>query len=99
MKKLYTAREVEDLIRGGGSPDSIPADAILTPSAKEFADPRAACGWGQISSETAERSLAGSLLDATIRVGDRLVAAGRVIGDGVIGRGGCERGYPRDRAP
>jgi L-fuculose-phosphate aldolase len=35
MKKLYTAREVESLIRGGGSPDSIPTDAILTPSAKD----------------------------------------------------------------
>ena len=35
MKKLYTAREVEELIRGGGSPDGIPAEAILTPSAKD----------------------------------------------------------------
>lgn len=35
MKKLYTAREVEELIRGGDTPDSIPSEAILTPSAKD----------------------------------------------------------------
>jgi L-fuculose-phosphate aldolase len=36
MKKLITAREVEDLLKNGGSPDSIPADALLTPSARDI---------------------------------------------------------------
>jgi L-fuculose-phosphate aldolase len=36
MKPVYTAKHVEDLILAGQSPDSFPADAILTPSAKDF---------------------------------------------------------------
>ena len=35
MKKLYTAREVDELIRGGGTVDAIPDDALLTPSARD----------------------------------------------------------------
>jgi len=35
MPPVITAREVEDLIAKGGDPKSLPADAILTPSAKD----------------------------------------------------------------
>jgi L-fuculose-phosphate aldolase len=35
MPAVITAREVEDLIAKGGDPKSLPADAILTPSAKD----------------------------------------------------------------
>jgi L-fuculose-phosphate aldolase len=35
MPAVITAREVEDLITKGGDPKSLPADAILTPSAKD----------------------------------------------------------------
>jgi L-fuculose-phosphate aldolase len=35
MPAVITAREVEDIIAKGGDPKSLPADAILTPSAKD----------------------------------------------------------------
>ncbi len=35
MSTVITAKEVEDLIAKGGDPKSLPADAILTPSAKD----------------------------------------------------------------
>ena len=35
MPSVITAKEVEDLIAKGGDPKSLPADAILTPSAKD----------------------------------------------------------------
>ena len=35
MPAVITAKEVEDLIAKGGDPKSLPADAILTPSAKD----------------------------------------------------------------
>jgi len=36
MKTLISARDVEELLRKGGSPDSLPADAIYTPSALDL---------------------------------------------------------------
>src|SRR5262245_35196060 len=36
MKPVITAREVEDLIRSGGDPKSLPADAVYTPSARDL---------------------------------------------------------------
>lgn len=41
MPTVITAREIEDLIAKGGNPDSLPADAILTPSAKDVLRSRA----------------------------------------------------------
>ena len=35
MPAVITAKEVEDIIAKGGDPKSLPADAILTPSAKD----------------------------------------------------------------
>ena len=35
MPAVITAREIEDIIAKGGDPKSLPADAILTPSAKD----------------------------------------------------------------
>jgi L-fuculose-phosphate aldolase len=36
MRRVVTAREVEDLLRSGGSLKSLPADAIYTPSARDL---------------------------------------------------------------
>ncbi len=36
MKKVITARHIEDLIKNGGSVADVPSDAILTPSAQDF---------------------------------------------------------------
>lgn len=36
MKSVISAKDVEELIRSGGSPDSLPSDAIITPSAREM---------------------------------------------------------------
>ncbi len=36
MKNVISARDVEDLIRQGGDPSSLPAEAILTPSARDL---------------------------------------------------------------
>jgi L-fuculose-phosphate aldolase len=41
MPAVITAREIEDLITQGGNPDNLPADAILTPSAKDVLRSRA----------------------------------------------------------
>jgi L-fuculose-phosphate aldolase len=41
-KKVYTGQDIETMLRAGKSPDSIPADAVLTPSAKDAL--RAAAG-------------------------------------------------------
>lgn len=36
MKQVISLRDLEELIRKGGSPSGLPADAILTPSARDF---------------------------------------------------------------
>ncbi|MFT5123709.1 MAG: L-fuculose-phosphate aldolase [Candidatus Omnitrophota bacterium] len=51
MKKLYTAREVDELLRGGGTPASIPSDALLTPSARD-----AIKDWDRKSKQVAQAS-------------------------------------------
>lgn len=35
MKKVYTAKDIQELARSGGSTSAIPAGAVLTPSAKD----------------------------------------------------------------
>jgi len=36
MRTLISAKDIEDPLRGGGAPKSLPADAILTPSARDL---------------------------------------------------------------
>lgn len=36
MKKLFTAKDVESLLRSGQGPEAIPAGALLTPSAQDI---------------------------------------------------------------
>lgn len=36
MKKVISARDIEDLIRKGGDPAQLPADAIITPAARDL---------------------------------------------------------------
>src|SRR5262245_43127499 len=36
MKKVVSAKDIEELMRKGGSANSLPADAILTPSARDL---------------------------------------------------------------
>src|SRR5687768_10735552 len=36
MKSVISARDIEELISKGGNPASLPADAIITPSAREL---------------------------------------------------------------
>ena len=36
MKPVISARDVEELLRKGKAPDSLPVDAILTPSARDL---------------------------------------------------------------
>ena len=36
MKPLITAKDVEDVIKRGGSPAELPRDAVYTPSARDI---------------------------------------------------------------
>jgi len=36
MKPIISAREVQDLLRNGGDINSLPSDAIFTPSARDL---------------------------------------------------------------
>ncbi|HEV8542215.1 MAG TPA: class II aldolase/adducin family protein [Verrucomicrobiae bacterium] len=36
MKQVISARDIEELLRGGGDPGTLPGDAIITPSAREL---------------------------------------------------------------
>lgn len=54
------------------------------PPAEDFVRLRAACGWGEIALDIAERSLSAGLFNVTVRQGDRLAGIGRVVGDGVL---------------
>src|SRR5688572_16318289 len=36
MKSVISARDIEDLLRNGGDPGTLPSDAIITPSAREL---------------------------------------------------------------
>ncbi|WP_347337898.1 GNAT family N-acetyltransferase [Pseudoalteromonas piscicida] len=52
------------------------------PSPKEYCDLRVAAGLSAKSLEAAERGLPNSLYGVTIRDNTKLVAMGRVVGDG-----------------
>jgi ribosomal protein S18 acetylase RimI-like enzyme len=52
------------------------------PAADEYRQLRVLCGLSPKSAEAAARGLPNSLFAVTIRDGDRLIAMGRVVGDG-----------------
>lgn len=54
------------------------------PDPHAFIELRAACGWGDISLETAEQALNRSVFDVTCFDSPHLVAIGRVVGDGAL---------------
>ncbi len=54
------------------------------PSAQEFSDLRAKVGWGETCLEMGAKSLAQSLFHVVIREGNKLIAMGRIVGDGVM---------------
>lgn len=54
------------------------------PPTSEFIKFRAACGWGEISMETAEAALNSSLIDVSCWKNGTLIGFGRVVGDGVL---------------
>ncbi|MBS1169005.1 MAG: acetyltransferase, family [Proteobacteria bacterium] len=56
----------------------------LPPTAGEFVELRAACGWGAVEMAVAERALAAGLVNVVARDGGRLAGFGRVVGDGVL---------------
>ena len=58
--------------------------SMLAPATEEFVQLRAACGWGQVAADVAERSLCAGLFNVTVRTGNRLAGFGRVVGDGVL---------------
>lgn len=59
--------------------------AVDPPTPAELIELRARMGWGRISSEVAAQSLRGALHTVGVRDDDgRLVALGRLIGDGVL---------------
>jgi ribosomal protein S18 acetylase RimI-like enzyme len=53
-----------------------------TPSVDEFQQLRIDCGLSPKSKRAAEQGLPNSLFATTVRQGDRLIAMGRVVGDG-----------------
>ena len=53
-----------------------------TPEADEYRALRVAAGLSPKSAEAAARGLPGSLYSVCIRDGDRLIAMGRIVGDG-----------------
>ncbi|WDD99923.1 GNAT family N-acetyltransferase [Thalassomonas actiniarum] len=56
----------------------------LSPSVAEFAGLREKIGWGQTDKAMAATSLANSLFHVLLRDQDKLIAMGRVIGDGAM---------------
>ncbi len=56
----------------------------LPPTAEEFVQLRAACGWGAVDPAVAERALAAGLINVVVREGGHLAGFGRVVGDGVL---------------
>lgn len=58
MKSVYTAKQIEDIVLSGKSLDSLPADAVLTPSAKDYLKELESPGFGSGNSKiAAERAL------------------------------------------
>lgn len=58
--------------------------SVVPPTAEEFVELRAACGWGVVEPTIAERALAAGLVSAVARDCGRLAGFGRVVGDGVL---------------
>jgi L-fuculose-phosphate aldolase len=62
MSKVITARDVEELLRSGGSLSSIPSDAIITPSARDtirdFENKAASTGGPVVASVPSDRATA-----------------------------------------
>ncbi|WDE14401.1 GNAT family N-acetyltransferase [Thalassomonas haliotis] len=56
----------------------------LSPSVVEFAALREKIGWGETDKKMAEASLGNSLFHVVIRQQEKLIAMGRVIGDGAM---------------
>lgn len=54
------------------------------PGTTEFIAMRAACGWGEISEDMAQRALGQAVATITAHDGDSLVGFGRVVGDGAL---------------
>lgn len=54
------------------------------PTPADFIALRADCGWGDVTLAQAEHALAHSIFHATARDGGRLIAMGRVVGDGAL---------------
>lgn len=54
------------------------------PSAPEFNALRASCGWGTIATDTAALALATSIIVVTAYDNGKLIATGRVVGDGAL---------------
>ena len=52
------------------------------PEVKEFQQLRLDCGLSARSDQAASKGLPNSLFSTTVREGDRLIAMGRVVGDG-----------------
>jgi len=94
MRKLITADDVRSLLRSGGSVDSIPADALLTPSARDLlrarrpaavpaaapaaADPTSAAAIARFFVSPALEELKAKMCD----IGRRLWERGYVDGNG-----------------
>ncbi len=56
----------------------------LPPTTDEFMALRAAVGWSNTDAQTTTRSIENSLFWLSIRSGEKLVATGRVVGDGAM---------------
>lgn len=54
------------------------------PGTTEFIAMHAACGWGEISEDMAQRALGQAVATVTAHDGDSLVGFGRVVGDGAL---------------
>ena len=56
----------------------------VAPPISEFIDFRALCGWGTLSLEAAQRTLAAGIANTTVYNQGNVVGFGRIIGDGAI---------------
>lgn len=54
------------------------------PGTGAFIAMRAACGWGEISEDVAQRALSQAVATVTAHDGGSLVGFGRVVGDGAL---------------
>lgn len=61
-----------------------PSFQNVAPPVDEFISLRERCGWGNLSIEVAEKTLAAGLVNVTVFEVSKTIGFGRVIGDGVI---------------